>query len=232
MLGLRLQDHQIHHVDDADADIRDIAAQEGYGSKGLEGRHIPRAGHDHVGITGIVAGPLPNASADGAVANGRINVEPLPLRLFAGDITSRQLHHGNDAAAAKFKAETGIATYKWDVSNYKECAEGLKKVEADLGPIDILVNNAGITRDAAFHKMTPEQWYEVINTNLNSLFNMTRPVIEGMRNRGFGRIVNISSINGPERPVRPGELLRRESGRHRLSPRPFASATAKAFAIN
>jgi NAD(P)-dependent dehydrogenase (short-subunit alcohol dehydrogenase family) len=102
------------------------------------------------------------------------------------------------------------------VSNYKECAEGLKKVEADLGPIDILVNNAGITRDAAFHKMTPEQWYELINTNLNSLFNMTRPVIEGMRNRGFGRIVNISSINGPERPVRPGELLRRESGRHRL----------------
>jgi acetoacetyl-CoA reductase len=82
------------------------------------------------------------------------------------------------------------------VSNFKECAEGLKKVEADLGPIDILVNNAGITRDTAFHKMTPEQWYEVINTNLNSLFNMTRPVIEGMRNRGFGRIVNISSING------------------------------------
>jgi NAD(P)-dependent dehydrogenase (short-subunit alcohol dehydrogenase family) len=79
-------------------------------------------------------------------------------------------YHGNDAAAAKFKAETGIATYKWDVSNYKECAEGLKKVEADLGPIDILVNNAGITRDTAFHKMTPEQWYEVINTNLNSLF--------------------------------------------------------------
>jgi acetoacetyl-CoA reductase len=105
-------------------------------------------------------------------------------------------YHGNDAAAAKFKAETGIAIYKWDVSNYKECAEGLKNVEADLGPIDILVNNAGITRDTAFHKMTPEQWYEVINTNLNSLFNMTRPVIEGMRNRGFGRIVNISSING------------------------------------
>ncbi|VFU10706.1 beta-ketoacyl-ACP reductase [Methylocella tundrae] len=103
---------------------------------------------------------------------------------------------GNDAVAAKFKAETGIPVYKWDVSNYKECAEGLKKVETDLGPIEILVNNAGITRDTPFHKMTPEQWYEVINTNLNSLFNMTRPVIEGMRERGFGRIVNISSING------------------------------------
>ena len=103
---------------------------------------------------------------------------------------------GNDAAAASFKAVTAIPTYKWDVSNYKECAEGLKKVETDLGPVDILVNNAGITRDTAFHKMTPEQWYEVINTNLNSLFNMTRPVIEGMRERGFGRIINISSVNG------------------------------------
>jgi acetoacetyl-CoA reductase len=103
---------------------------------------------------------------------------------------------GNDEAAAKFKAETGVPVYKWDVSNYKECAEGLKKVAEEVGPIDILVNNAGITRDTAFHKMTPEQWFEVINTNLNSLFNMTRPVIEGMRDRGFGRIVNISSING------------------------------------
>jgi acetoacetyl-CoA reductase len=103
---------------------------------------------------------------------------------------------GNDAVAAKFKEETGIPVYKWDVSSYKDCAEGLKKVSEDLGPIDILVNNAGITRDVTFHKMTPEQWYAVINTNLNSLFNMTRPVIEGMRERGFGRIVNISSING------------------------------------
>ncbi len=103
---------------------------------------------------------------------------------------------GNDAAAAAFNAETGIPVYKWDVSNYKACAEGLTKVATEVGPIDILVNNAGITRDTAFHKMTPEQWYEVINTNLNSLFNMTRPVIEGMRARGFGRIVNISSING------------------------------------
>src|ERR1700756_4082343 len=103
---------------------------------------------------------------------------------------------GNDAVAAKFKEETGIPVYKWDVSSYKDCAEGLNKVSEDLGPIDILVNNAGITRDVTLHKMTPEQWYAVINTNLNSLFNMTRPVIEGMRERGFGRIINISSING------------------------------------
>jgi acetoacetyl-CoA reductase len=103
---------------------------------------------------------------------------------------------GNDEKANAFKAETGINVYKWDVSNFEACAAGIRQVEADLGPVDILVNNAGITRDGMFHKMTPEQWYEVINTNLNSLFNMCRPVIEGMRGRGFGRIINISSVNG------------------------------------
>jgi acetoacetyl-CoA reductase len=103
---------------------------------------------------------------------------------------------GNDEAAQKFKAETGIPVYKWDVSSHEACAAGLKQVEAELGPVEILVNNAGITRDAMFHRMKPEQWTAVINTNLNSLFNMCRPVIEGMRNRKFGRIVNISSING------------------------------------
>ena len=103
---------------------------------------------------------------------------------------------GNDEAAQKFKAETGIPVYKWDVSSYESCAAGLKQVEADLGPVEVLVNNAGITRDAMFHRMTPEQWSAVINTNLNSLFNMCRPVIEGMRERKFGRIINISSING------------------------------------
>ncbi len=103
---------------------------------------------------------------------------------------------GNDEAAAKFKAETGIAVYKWDVSNYDACVAGLKQVEADLGPVEVLVNNAGITRDAMFHKMTPQQWNEVINTNLNSLFNMTQPVWGGMRDRKFGRVICISSING------------------------------------
>ena len=103
---------------------------------------------------------------------------------------------GNDAAAEKLKADTGIPVYKWDVSSYESCVEGLKKVEADLGPVDVLVNNAGITRDSMFHRMTPEHWGAVINTNLSSLFNMCRPVIEGMRGRKFGRIINISSING------------------------------------
>ncbi|HZD91167.1 MAG TPA: beta-ketoacyl-ACP reductase [Pseudolabrys sp.] len=103
---------------------------------------------------------------------------------------------GNDEAAAKFKAETGIPVFKWDVSSYEACTAGIAKVEGELGPVDILVNNAGITRDAMFHRMTPEQWAQVINTNLGSLFNMTRPVWEGMRARKFGRVVNISSING------------------------------------
>jgi acetoacetyl-CoA reductase len=103
---------------------------------------------------------------------------------------------GNDEAARKFKDETGIPVYKWDVSSYESCAAGLKQVEADLGAVDVLVNNAGITRDTMFHRMTPEQWTAVISTNLNSLFNMCRPVIEGMRSRKFGRIINISSING------------------------------------
>src|ERR1700719_2159861 len=103
---------------------------------------------------------------------------------------------GNDAAADKFKTETGIPVYKWDVSSFDACAAGVKKVEAELGPVDVLINNAGITKDGAFHKMTLEQWTAVINTNLGSLFNMTRQVIEGMRTRKFGRVINISSING------------------------------------
>src|SRR5215218_3553505 len=108
---------------------------------------------------------------------------------------------GNDQAAQKFNSETGIPVYKWDVSSYDSCAEGLKQVEADLGPVEVLVNNAGITRDTMFHRMTPEQWGAVINTNLSSLFNMCRPVIEGMRSRKFGRIINISSINGQKGQV-------------------------------
>jgi len=103
---------------------------------------------------------------------------------------------GNDEAAQKFKAATDIPVFKWDVSSFESCAQGVKKVESELGPVDVLVNNAGITRDTMFHRMTPEQWNAVIATNLGSLFNMTRQVIEGMRARKFGRVINISSING------------------------------------
>jgi acetoacetyl-CoA reductase len=103
---------------------------------------------------------------------------------------------GNDEAAAKFKAETGIPVYKWSVADYDACAAGISQVEAELGPVDVLVNNAGITRDAMFHKITREQWKEVIDTNLSGVFNMTHPLWNGMRERKFGRVITISSING------------------------------------
>ena len=103
---------------------------------------------------------------------------------------------GNDEAAQKFQSETGIPVFKFDVGDFDSCQKGMVQIEADLGPVDVLVNNAGITRDGMFHRMTAEQWNAVINTNLNSLFNVTRQVIEGMRSRSYGRIINISSING------------------------------------
>ena len=103
---------------------------------------------------------------------------------------------GNDEAAKAFKKDTKIPVFKWDVGDYLACEQGIINVENEVGPIEVLVNNAGITRDATLHRMKPEQWSAVINTNLNSLFNMCRNVIEGMRARKFGRIVSISSING------------------------------------
>jgi len=103
---------------------------------------------------------------------------------------------GNDAAAQAFQAETGIPVYKFDVGNYETTEKAVKQIEKDLGPIEVLVNNAGITRDTMFHKMTKQHWDEVIGTNLNGLFNVTRQVWEGMRSRKFGRVINISSING------------------------------------
>ncbi len=103
---------------------------------------------------------------------------------------------GNDEAANKFKSETGIPVYKFDVGNFDACANAIKMIEGDIGPIEILVNNAGITRDRPLHKMGKEEWDAVVNTNLSSLFNMCRNVIDGMRSRSFGRIINVSSING------------------------------------
>ena len=105
-------------------------------------------------------------------------------------------YSGNDEAAKKCADELGVMVVKGNVGNFEDCARAAREIEVELGPIDILVNNAGITRDIVFHKMTPEQWGEVVSVNMNSAFNMTRQVIEGMRDRGWGRIVNISSING------------------------------------
>lgn len=103
---------------------------------------------------------------------------------------------GNDEAARSFTDETGIPTYKWSVADYDACAAGIAQVEKDLGPVSVLINNAGITRDAMFHRMTPQQWKEVIDTNLTGVFNMTHNLWPGLRERKYGRIVTISSING------------------------------------
>lgn len=103
---------------------------------------------------------------------------------------------GNDEAAKKFMESTGINVFRWDVGDYEACKAGVKEIEKLHGPTDILVNNAGITRDGFFHKMKPDQWREVIRADLDSVFNMTHQVFPGMRERGFGRIINISSING------------------------------------
>jgi acetoacetyl-CoA reductase len=105
---------------------------------------------------------------------------------------------GNDDAAQAFKKETGIPVLKWDVGDYAACEQGVVAVENEVGPIEVLVNNAGISRDAMLQKMTSEQWEQVMRTDLDSVFNMTRQVINGMRERGFGRIINISSINGQQ----------------------------------
>lgn len=102
---------------------------------------------------------------------------------------------GNDEAAQAFTQQTGIEAFKWSVADYESCRAGVAEVEAKLGPVEILVNNAGITRDSMFHRMTIEQWREVVDTNLNGLFNMTHPLWTGMRDRKFGRVINISSIN-------------------------------------
>jgi len=116
--------------------------------------------------------------------------------LRAGGYQVAAVYHGNEAAAQTAEEQTGCRTYKFDVSDFDACQAGVIAIENDMGPVTVLVNNAGITRDATLHKMTAEGWRAVIDTNLTSCFNMCRAVINGMRDRGFGRIINISSING------------------------------------
>ncbi|MCY6383549.1 beta-ketoacyl-ACP reductase [Hoeflea prorocentri] len=139
---------------------------------------------------------------------------------------------GNDEKANAFKEETGIPVYKWDVSDYQSCADGIAKVEADLGPVAILVNNAGITRDAMFHKMTPENWNDVISTNLTGLFNMTHPVWPGMRERGFGRVINISSINGQKGQMGQANYSAAKAGDIGLTKTLAQEGAAKGITVN
>jgi acetoacetyl-CoA reductase len=122
--------------------------------------------------------------------------EAISKKLQADGYTVAATYAGNDEAAAKFTEATGIKTYKWNVADYDSSKAGIAQVEADLGPIEVVVANAGITRDAPFHKMTPEQWHEVIDTNLTGVFNTIHPIWPGMRERKFGRVIVISSING------------------------------------
>lgn len=122
--------------------------------------------------------------------------EAISIKLKAEGYTVAATYAGNDEKAAAFTAATGIKTYKWNVADYESSKAGLAQVEADLGPIEVVVANAGITRDAMFHRMTPEQWNEVIGTNLTGVFNTVHPIWGGMRERKFGRVIVISSING------------------------------------
>ncbi len=139
---------------------------------------------------------------------------------------------GNDEAARALATETGIHTFKFDVSDFKACEAGVQRIEAELGAIDILVNNAGITRDAVLHRMTPEQWSAVIACNLTSCFNMCRLVIEGMRARGFGRIVNIGSINGQAGQYGQVNYAAAKSGIHGFTKALAQESAAKGITVN
>ena len=159
--------------------------------------------------------------------------------LKAEGYTVAATYAGNDQAAAAFTEETGIKTYKWNVADYEESKAGITQVEADLGPIDIVVANAGITRDAPFHKMTPEQWHQVVDTNLTGVFNTVHPIWPGMRERKFGRVIVISSINGQKgqfaqvnyAATKAGDLgivksLAQEGARAGITATPSAPATS------
>jgi acetoacetyl-CoA reductase len=121
---------------------------------------------------------------------------------------------GNEERAREFTERTGIASYKWDVSDHEACQDGARRVEADLGPIDVLVNNAGITRDSTMKRMDHQKWQDVIDTNLGGCFNMAKAVFEGMIGRGYGRIVNIGSINGQAGQYGPVNYAAAKSGIH------------------
>ncbi len=142
------------------------------------------------------------------------------------------VYAGNDDAARAFTKETGIQAFKFDVSDFKACEAGVKAIEQQLGPIDILVNNAGITRDSVLHKMSPEAWGQVIATNLTSCFNMCRLVIEGMRERGFGRIVNIGSINGQAGQYGQVNYAAAKSGIHGFTKALAQEGAARGITVN
>jgi len=139
---------------------------------------------------------------------------------------------GNDEAAEAFKAQTGISVYRFDVADFDQCAQSVAKIEADLGPTGILVNNAGITRDGTLHRMDFEQWNAVLQTNLSSCYNMCRNVIDGMRERGFGRIVNIGSVNGQAGQYGQVNYAAAKSGIHGFTKALALEGAAKGVTVN
>jgi acetoacetyl-CoA reductase len=139
---------------------------------------------------------------------------------------------GNDEAAEAFKTETGISVYRFDVADFDQCAQSVAKIEMDLGPIEILVNNAGITRDGTLHRMDFEQWNAVLQTNLSSCYNMCRNVIDGMRERGFGRIVNIGSVNGQAGQYGQVNYAAAKSGIHGFTKALALEGAAKGVTVN
>ena len=142
------------------------------------------------------------------------------------------VYAGDDKAAEAFKDETGIPVFKFNVGDFAACAEGVKAIEATLAPVDILINNAGITRDTTMHRMSLEHWNAVIQTNLTSCFNMTRQVIEGMRSRGFGRIVNTGSINGQAGQFGQANYAAAKAGMHGFTKALAQEAAARGVTVN
>jgi acetoacetyl-CoA reductase len=158
--------------------------------------------------------------------------EAISLGLKEAGYKVAAVYAGNDEKAREFSERTGIAVFKWDVSNFEAGKEGLGKVAAELGPVEIVVNNAGITRDGVLHRMTFEQWNDVIQTNLTSCFNMCRSVIDGMRERGFGRIVNIGSINGQAGQYGQVNYAAAKSGIHGFTNALAQEGAAKGITVN
>jgi len=158
--------------------------------------------------------------------------EAICLSLKEAGYTVVANYGGNDEAANAFKQETGIPVYKFDVSRLEDCQEAIARIEQEVGPVEILVNNAGITRDGTMHRMSYEQWYDVIRTNLGSCFYVTRCVINGMRERGFGRIVNIGSVNGQAGQYGQVNYAAAKSGIHGFTKALAQECAAKGITVN
>ena len=158
--------------------------------------------------------------------------EAICLALKDAGFTVVATYAGNEDAAKQFTANTGIAAHRFDVGNYEECQAAVAKIESEVGSVEVLINNAGITRDGTMHKMTFEQWNQVIQTNLTSCFNMCHAVLDGMRERGFGRIVNIGSINGQAGQYGQVNYAAAKSGIHGFTKALAQEGAAKGITVN